>query len=241
MWEPDFDYIMQRWEHFRAKLNSTQRSVFINCEFYLHWIEYILNQEVYLRDPVGNMHTVWVRNTEKVGFFREGVREMIQFYGLEGKHFIDFRYNGDGRFDIQIFDVDLMEIEYPPLPNVPPPPNHVVVNDGPPEIQNGQPADIVGWDIVASEPFASGEKPLYIPAHVVEIMLLRRQQLLDLIDDAGNRIEATFLKRKKEPYVRDILDWDGTNFAGVCIFKLARLCSFVSVEMLMSLGCQLSD
>ncbi|KAJ1392396.1 B3 domain-containing protein [Sesbania bispinosa] len=176
---------------------------------------------------------------------REGVREMIQFYGLEGKHFINFKYNGDRRFDIQIFDADLMEIEYPPLPNVPPvvppPPTHVAVNEGPRGIQNGQPADIVGWDIIASEPFASGEKPLYIPAHVVEIMLLRRQQSLDLIDDAENRIEATILKRKKEPYVRDILDWDCTNFAGVCIFKLARLCSFVFMEMLMSLGCQLSD
>ncbi|KAJ1413995.1 DNA-binding barrel domain superfamily [Sesbania bispinosa] len=189
MWEPDFDYFMQRWEHSRAKLNSTQ--------FYLHWIESILNREVYLRDPVGNMHTVWVRNTEKVGFFREGVREMIQFYRVEGKHFIDFRYNGDRRFDIQILDADLMEIEYPPLPNVPPPPNHIAVNEGPPGIQNGQPADIVGWDIVTSEPFASRKKPLYIPAHVVEIMLLRRQQSLDLIDDVGNRIEATILKRKK--------------------------------------------
>ncbi|KAJ1403221.1 DNA-binding barrel domain superfamily [Sesbania bispinosa] len=178
MWEPDFDYIMQRWEHFRAKLNSTQ-----------------------LRDPIGNMHRVWVRNIENVGFFREGVRDMIRFYRLEGKHFIDLRYTGDRKFDIQILDSGLLQIQYPPVANEPPivvpPPNLVAQNEEPPVIHNDQHADIVGWDVLASEAFASGDKPLYIPAHVVEVMNLRRQRSLHLINDAGNRLQATILKRKK--------------------------------------------
>ncbi|KAJ1378511.1 DNA-binding barrel domain superfamily [Sesbania bispinosa] len=193
MWEPDFDYIMQRWEHFRAKLNATQ--------FYVHWFDTILNREVYLRDPIGNVHTVWVRNTENVGFFREGVRDMILFYRLQGKHFIDLRYQGERRFDIQILDTGLMEIQYPPLANENPvvvsPPIPFAENEEPLVIDNGQPADIVGWDVVASQPFASGDKPLYIPAHVVDIMNLRRQRSLALINDAGNRMQATILKRKK--------------------------------------------
>ncbi|KAJ1414072.1 DNA-binding barrel domain superfamily [Sesbania bispinosa] len=149
MWEPDFDYIMLRWDHFRAKLNATQRSIIINREFYVHWIDSILNREVYLRDPVGNVHTVW----------------------------------------------------YPPLANenpvVVPPPIPLAENEEPQVIDNGQPADIVGWDVVASQPFASGDKPLYIPAHVVDIMHLRRQRSLALINDARIRMQATILKRKK--------------------------------------------
>ncbi|KAJ1426340.1 hypothetical protein SESBI_10359 [Sesbania bispinosa] len=130
MWEPDFDYIMQRWEHFRAKLNSTQRSIIINREFYVHWIDTILNRKVQ----------------------------------LEGKHFIDLRYTGDRKFDIQILDSDLLQIQYPPVANEPsivvPPPNLVAQNEEPHVIHNDQHTDIVGWDVLASEAFASGDKPL---------------------------------------------------------------------------------
>ncbi|KAJ1411472.1 B3 domain-containing protein [Sesbania bispinosa] len=85
-----------------------------------------------LTDPAGNVHTLRVRMHERIRLFREGVREMIQFYGLEGRHTIHFRYNGYRRFDIQIMDSASVEIQYPVLVNQPPavvvpPPDAVVV------------------------------------------------------------------------------------------------------------------
>ncbi|KAJ1416632.1 B3 domain-containing protein [Sesbania bispinosa] len=89
--------------------------------------------------------------------FRDGVPEMLAFYGLEGKHFIILNYNGDRKFDFQIVNSDLVEIQYPPLPNqanpaIPPQPvplpNVVPPAVVHPQVQNeGQrhpPADIIG-------------------------------------------------------------------------------------------------
>ncbi|KAJ1413702.1 DNA-binding barrel domain superfamily [Sesbania bispinosa] len=141
----------------------------INREFYVHWVDDILNRQVTFRDPAGNFHNCWVRNHVNIGLFTDGVRQMAQFYGLDKTHFVHFRYNGNRSFDIQIMDSNSVEVEYPilhneppaivvpPAPNaaadaqhdvvVPPPPNaavdaqHVVVVPPPPNAApNAQPA-----------------------------------------------------------------------------------------------------
>ncbi|KAJ1396398.1 DNA-binding barrel domain superfamily [Sesbania bispinosa] len=139
MFEHTAEYVRQRRESFTANLRSTQRTIIIHREFFEHWIDQILDMDVKLTDPVGNVHTLRVRKHEKIGFFREGVTEMIKFYGLEGRHSIQFRYNDNKRFDIQIMDSESEEIQYPILLNqphaaivppfvavVPPPPGYMV-------------------------------------------------------------------------------------------------------------------
>ncbi|KAJ1407050.1 hypothetical protein SESBI_24574 [Sesbania bispinosa] len=129
------------------------------------------------------------------GLFREGVPEMINFYALEGKHFIQLNYNGDRKFDFQILNSDMVEIQYPPLPIQPPP---AIVPPPPQFDQNGHPhVDIVEWDVVASESFAYGKSQLYFLAHVVRMIIGQHQQWLDLISDAGVRVQAKILKKNK--------------------------------------------
>ncbi|KAJ1407051.1 DNA-binding barrel domain superfamily [Sesbania bispinosa] len=166
MWDPEaeIEYIRQRWKNFKAKLNSTQTAIIINKEFYVHWMDTILNREIHLRDPFG-------------------------------KHFIQLNYNGDRKFDFQILNSDMVEIQYPPLPIQPPP---AIVPPPPQFDQNGHPhVDIVEWDVVASESFASGKSPLYFPAHVVRMIIGQHQQWLDLISDAGVRVQAKILKKNE--------------------------------------------
>ncbi|KAJ1390751.1 DNA-binding barrel domain superfamily [Sesbania bispinosa] len=126
---------------------------------------------------------------------------MVQFYGLQGQYFIHLRYNGDRKFDIQNLDTNDVEIQYPPLPNQPPvvlpAAPKVVANEQPPHVPNVQHADVVGWDVIASEAFVTRDNPLYIPAHVVDIMIERRQRWLDLINTAGDCVHATILRKKK--------------------------------------------
>ncbi|KAJ1426058.1 DNA-binding barrel domain superfamily [Sesbania bispinosa] len=117
------EYLRQRSESFTANMRSTQWTIIIHREFFEHWIDQILDKDIKLTDPVGNVHTLRVRKHEKIGFFREGVTEMIKFYGLEGRHSIQFTYNDNRRFDIQIMDSESKEIQYPILLNQP----HVVV------------------------------------------------------------------------------------------------------------------
>ncbi|KAJ1421735.1 DNA-binding barrel domain superfamily [Sesbania bispinosa] len=185
------EYVLQRRETFTVNLRSTQSTIIIHREFFEHWIDQILDRDVRLTDPGGNVHTLRVRKHEKIGFFREGVREMIKFYGLEGRHTIHFRYNGNRRrFDIQIMDSESVEIHYPILVNQPPaavvpPPAAMVPPLGamvpPPDVApfhanaaaNEQPADnenmqedVVGWDVIATPPFISGRK------HLVRLFIL---------------------------------------------------------------------
>ncbi|KAJ1382886.1 DNA-binding barrel domain superfamily [Sesbania bispinosa] len=139
MFEHTAEYLRRRRESFTANLRSTQWTIIIHREFFEHWIDQILDRDVKLTDSVGNVHTLRVRKNEKIGFFREGVTEMIKFYGLEGRHSIQFTYNDNRRFDIQIMDSESKEIQYPILLNqphvvavppfvavVPPPPGYMV-------------------------------------------------------------------------------------------------------------------
>ncbi|KAJ1376889.1 peptidase [Sesbania bispinosa] len=157
------EYIIARWETFTAKLGPNQNSMIINREFYVHWINDILNREVRLRDHAGNMHICWVRNLQNVGFFTDG-----------------------------IMDSNSVEVQYPPLHNEPPaavvpPPTNAAPNEQPAQNENLQHADVVGWEVIATTAFVSGVNPPHIPAHVVEIMFERRQRWLKLISDAGLR------------------------------------------------------
>ncbi|KAJ1388903.1 DNA-binding barrel domain superfamily [Sesbania bispinosa] len=82
--------------------------------FYSHWETNLLNSSVTLTDPAGNIHNVWVRNNKKIGLFREGVREFIDFYGLNGTYSVNFNFNGSSNFDIKIMNSECLEIPYTP-------------------------------------------------------------------------------------------------------------------------------
>ncbi|KAJ1403277.1 MULE transposase domain [Sesbania bispinosa] len=106
-------------------------------------------------DPAGNTHTVWVRNNHKVGLFREGVRQMIEFYGLEGRYTMHSKYNGNRKFDIQIMNSESVEIPYRPLVNqsppvVAPPPADAPANEE--NVQNGNMPNVgvVERDVIAT-------------------------------------------------------------------------------------------
>ncbi|KAJ1434551.1 DNA-binding barrel domain superfamily [Sesbania bispinosa] len=212
------EYIIGRWETFTVNLRPNQSRMIINREFYVHWVDDIMNRQITFRDPAGNFHNCWVRNHVNIGLFTDGVCQMAQFYGLDRTHFVHFRYNDNRSFDIQIMDSNSVEVEYPilhneppavvvpPAPNaavdaqhvavVPPPPN-AAPNAQPAQNQNIENADVVGWTVTAAAAFVSGDNPLLIPAHVVEIMFERRQRWLDLLGDGRLRMRASILRKNK--------------------------------------------
>ncbi|KAJ1417291.1 DNA-binding barrel domain superfamily [Sesbania bispinosa] len=215
MIEPDFDEIRERWENFRAKLR----------EFYVHWIEEILKRHVEFKDPSGNPHYIWVRNNESIGLFTKGVTNMVRFYGLEGQYFVDLKYNGDRKFDIHILDINEVEIQYPPLPNQPPvvlppspnvPPNEehpqMAPNVNAPQVPPNEEPPQMAPHVNAPQVPPNEQPAQYIPAHVVDIMLGRRQQWLDLIDTAGDRVHAIILRKKKRSRNERYLGWGWYTF-----------------------------
>ncbi|KAJ1377404.1 DNA-binding barrel domain superfamily [Sesbania bispinosa] len=181
------EYIIVRWETFTANLGPNQSRMIINREFYVHWVDDILNR-------------------------------------YNGNRSFDIQIMDSNSVEVEypILHYEPPAVVVPPAPNaaadaqrdvvVPPPPNvavdaqHVVVVPPPPNAtpnaqpaqnQNIENADVVGWTVTAAATFVSGDNPLLIPAHVVEIMFERRQRWLDLLGDGGLRMHASILRKNK--------------------------------------------
>ncbi|KNA12123.1 hypothetical protein SOVF_128690 [Spinacia oleracea] len=72
-----------------------------------------LSNVIYLNIPSGK---VWefdlVRENGKT-FLQKGWPEFVKFYSLNDGHCLLFKYEGESRFDVVIFDTSTSEIEYP--------------------------------------------------------------------------------------------------------------------------------
>ncbi|XP_021731208.1 B3 domain-containing transcription factor VRN1-like [Chenopodium quinoa] len=72
-----------------------------------------LSNVIYLNIPTGK---VWefnlVRENDKA-FLQKGWPKFVQFYSLNDKHCLMFKYKGNSQFDVIVFDTSASEIEYP--------------------------------------------------------------------------------------------------------------------------------
>ncbi|KAK7309943.1 hypothetical protein RJT34_07093 [Clitoria ternatea] len=179
----------------------------------------LADRKVKLRDPVGNVLRIWVRDRGGKPVFQDGLLEFVNFYGLNSRCLIAFMYRGSQLFDINIWNKDknLEELNYP---------NHgvngVIViddddDDDEPIVENNNPelltsdvANVLGWNKVVTERFASGKYPLYIPARIVRDVMFPDQREITLITDDN------------EHYPCDILFNDTRRFIGQGWYHLCR-------------------
>ncbi|KAL9272559.1 B3 domain-containing transcription factor VRN1-like protein [Drosera capensis] len=72
-----------------------------------------LSNVVCLHVPNGGEWRVELSKRNGGAWFEEGWKEFVSFYSIVLGHFILFRYDGNSRFHVVIFDMSACEIEYP--------------------------------------------------------------------------------------------------------------------------------
>ncbi|XP_028777082.1 B3 domain-containing transcription factor VRN1-like [Neltuma alba] len=68
-----------------------------------------------LRDPNAREWKIGLEKSEEDGdvWFSEGWDKFLEYYSITNEHFLVFRYEGDSRFHVLIFDMSGSEIQYP--------------------------------------------------------------------------------------------------------------------------------
>lgn len=144
----------------------------MNKTFYELHKEEILNREVQLKDPKGNVSRLMVREMQQnlvtIGYLEE-TGKLVDLYGLRGLKWLRMEYRGACMFDITIVNEKLEEIQYPdPVPQpdadvavpeqVLPVANPII--EQPVENPQPQPQQILLWDRDVTTEFARGKNPL---------------------------------------------------------------------------------
>ncbi|KAK7273644.1 hypothetical protein RIF29_14701 [Crotalaria pallida] len=72
-----------------------------------------MSNPIFLKPPDGTEWKVyWTKNDDKI-CFQEGWKEFASYYSLEYGHLLVFEYKGTCHFDVHIFDMSALEVEYP--------------------------------------------------------------------------------------------------------------------------------
>ncbi|OMO84144.1 hypothetical protein COLO4_22200 [Corchorus olitorius] len=72
-----------------------------------------LPSPVHLEVPSGQVWKVELTKCDSKVWLQKGWHQFAEHYSLESGHFVVFRYKGNARFDVVIFDRTASEIEYP--------------------------------------------------------------------------------------------------------------------------------
>ncbi|KAK9038800.1 hypothetical protein V6N11_023653 [Hibiscus sabdariffa] len=72
-----------------------------------------LSNSVLLTVPSGDTWHVELTKSDGVVWLQNGWQEVVEFYSLKNGYFLVFKYEGNGKFMLLIFDMSASEIEYP--------------------------------------------------------------------------------------------------------------------------------
>ncbi|OMO62290.1 hypothetical protein COLO4_33145 [Corchorus olitorius] len=72
-----------------------------------------LPSPVHLEVPSGQVWKVELTKSDSKVWLQKGWQQFAEHYSLQSGHFVVFRYKGNARFDVVIFDTTATEIEYP--------------------------------------------------------------------------------------------------------------------------------
>ncbi|KAK8717525.1 hypothetical protein V6N13_044790 [Hibiscus sabdariffa] len=72
-----------------------------------------LSNSVLLTVPSGDTWHVELTKSDGVVWLQNGWQELVEFYSLKNGYFLVFKYEGNGKFLLLIFDMSASEIEYP--------------------------------------------------------------------------------------------------------------------------------
>ncbi|KAK8674024.1 hypothetical protein V6N13_112330 [Hibiscus sabdariffa] len=72
-----------------------------------------LSNSVLLTVPSGDTWHVELTKSDGVVWLQNGWQEVVEFYSLKNGYFLVFKYEGNGKFLLLIFDMSASEIEYP--------------------------------------------------------------------------------------------------------------------------------
>ncbi|XP_056695829.1 B3 domain-containing transcription factor VRN1-like [Spinacia oleracea] len=75
----------------------------------------VLPNVIYLHIPTGKKWQFNLVRENGKAFLQKGWPEFVEFYSLFHGHCLMFKYRGDSRFDVVIFDMSASEIDYPPF------------------------------------------------------------------------------------------------------------------------------
>ncbi|KAI9121840.1 hypothetical protein K1719_007230 [Acacia pycnantha] len=76
-----------------------------------------LSNPVSLKPPDGKEWKVHLKTHDNEVWFQEGWKEFACFYSLDEGHLILFKYEGTSQFDVHLFDMSALEIDYPSSSN----------------------------------------------------------------------------------------------------------------------------
>ncbi|KAI9118767.1 hypothetical protein K1719_010212 [Acacia pycnantha] len=76
-----------------------------------------LSNPVLLKPPDGKEWKVHLKTHDNEVWFQQGCKEFVGFYSLDEGHLILFKYEGTSRFDVHLFDMSQLEIDYPSSSN----------------------------------------------------------------------------------------------------------------------------
>ncbi|XP_019247683.1 PREDICTED: B3 domain-containing protein At1g49475-like isoform X2 [Nicotiana attenuata] len=76
-----------------------------------------LRDVVSLEVPNGAIWKVKLHNCSGMAWLKEGWNKFKEYYSIGCGYFLLFRYTGNSRFSVFIFDLSASEIDYPPGPN----------------------------------------------------------------------------------------------------------------------------
>jgi len=81
--------------------------------FVVYWSKEVRHNLNYLVDPRGNKIVIRIGQTSVPENFFCGGYEIASFYKFKDNYFVAVKYLGNRVFDLRIFDIDIIEIQYP--------------------------------------------------------------------------------------------------------------------------------
>ncbi|XP_016511083.2 B3 domain-containing protein At1g49475-like [Nicotiana tabacum] len=103
-------------QFFKVILSPHASKLHIPDEFMMEYGDN-LRDVVSLEVPNGAIWKVKLHNCSGMAWFKEGWNKFKEYYSIGCGYFLLFRYTGNSRFSVFIFDLSASEIDYPPGPN----------------------------------------------------------------------------------------------------------------------------
>jgi len=99
----------------QIKSDTCTTSIMIQFDpaFVVYWSKEVRHNLNYLVDPRGNKIVIRIGQTSVPENFFCGGYEIASFYKFKDNYFVAVKYLGNRVFDLRIFDIDIIEIQYP--------------------------------------------------------------------------------------------------------------------------------
>ncbi|KAK4271072.1 hypothetical protein QN277_019818 [Acacia crassicarpa] len=151
-----------------------------------------LSNPVLLKPPDGKEWKVHLKTHDNEVWFQEGWNEFARFYSLDEGHLILFKYEGTSWFDVHLFDMSALEIDYPSSSNE----NNV--RDDTVEISDEMPSNRKARNKTLLPSFRPDKKMRILPkSHVVSETNHGQYQGTEF-QKSTNAVELKFPKKEPE-------------------------------------------